>query len=393
MMTKNQDYRQALLGQKDWDSYLMGASGLPGPRGNIELAQVAADEASREQIAHWLTINAPVAPVNSPAEFLCFCGVVGLGRLIAQGETGLLKQLRIYASDSRWRTREGVAMALQRLGRVNMPGLIDEMEAWGAGSWLEMRAAAAALAEPALLDSPEDVRHVLALLDRITGAVERAADRKAEDFRTLRQGLGYCWSVVVAALPDEGKVLMEKWFYSPDPDVIWIMKENLKKKRLQRMDGAWFERWNAGMPTPIKIRLAEVSDALTLARLNQSYNGVVELPEHLADRLGDVRKVDSPILAEAGGHAVGFACLRLLACVFYAAPYAELTELYVEPGWRRKGVARALMAFAEDLARRSGAVELMLLTGPGNHAAQALYRCLEYIPDGLGMVKAFRKNG
>ncbi len=244
-MTKNQDYRQALLAQKDWDSYLMNASGLPGPRGNIELAQVAADEASPEQIAHWLTFTAPVAPVNSPAEFLSFCGVVGLGRLIAQGDAGLLKHLRIYATDSRWRTREGVAMALQRLGRVNMPGLIDEMEGWSSGSWLEMRAAAAALAEPALLARPEEVRRVLALLDRITRAVERAADRKAEDFSTLRQGLGYCWSVVVVALPDEGKALMEKWFQCQDPDVIWIMKENLKKKRLQRMDGAWFERWSA----------------------------------------------------------------------------------------------------------------------------------------------------
>jgi hypothetical protein len=245
MMTKSQDYRQALLAQTDWDSYLMSASGLPGPRGNIELAQVTADEASREQIAHWLTFNASIAPGNSPAEFLCFCGVIGLGRLIALGETGLLKPLRVYASDSRWRTREGVAMALQRLGRVNMPGLIDEMEVWGAGSWLEKRAAAAALAEPALLDRPEEVRRVLALLDRITKAVERSAVRKAEDFKTLRQGLGYCWSVVVAALPDEGKALMEKWFVCQDPDVIWIMKENLKKKRLQRIDGAWFERWNA----------------------------------------------------------------------------------------------------------------------------------------------------
>jgi hypothetical protein len=36
---------------------------------------------------------------------------------------------------------------------------------------------------------------------------------------------------------------LEKWFASEDPDVRWIMKENLKKERLSRMDAAWVEQW------------------------------------------------------------------------------------------------------------------------------------------------------
>jgi len=36
---------------------------------------------------------------------------------------------------------------------------------------------------------------------------------------------------------------MERWFSSDDKDVIWIMKENLRKKRLTRMDAEWAERW------------------------------------------------------------------------------------------------------------------------------------------------------
>jgi hypothetical protein len=59
----------------------------------------------------------------------------------------------------------------------------------------------------------------------------------------LRQGLGYCWSVAVAALPEEGKPLMEKWCADPDPDIRWIMRENLRKNRLVRMDPAWSARW------------------------------------------------------------------------------------------------------------------------------------------------------
>jgi hypothetical protein len=55
--------------------------------------------------------------------------------------------------------------------------------------------------------------------------------------------LGYCWSVAVAALPIDGKALMEKWLVNPDKDVQWIMKENLKKNRLRRMDEHWVELW------------------------------------------------------------------------------------------------------------------------------------------------------
>ena len=112
-MTKADQYREALKTCADWDTYLMQESGLPGPRGNLELAQAAADEATAAQIDHWLTFDPVRAPVNSPGEFLAFCGVVGVGRLIVEGQIDRWPALRRCASDPRWRTREGVAMALQ----------------------------------------------------------------------------------------------------------------------------------------------------------------------------------------------------------------------------------------------------------------------------------------
>ena len=134
-------------------------------------------------------------------------------------------------------------MALQRWGDADMDPLLDEMERWAAGGPLEQRAAAAALCEPRLLREERHARRVLAVLDTITASLLLAQRRKGEDFKTLRQGLGYCWSVAVAALPAEGKPLMEKWLASDDPDVCWIMRENLKKNRLTRMDAAWVEEW------------------------------------------------------------------------------------------------------------------------------------------------------
>ena len=139
-MSKVDDYRETLGKLEDWDDYLRAESGLPGPRGNLELAHAAADLGDRERFEHFLSFDPQRAPVNTPDEFLAFCGVEGLGRLIAEGQTDLWLTLRDCASDPRWRIREAVAMALQRVGRADMEGLLDKMETWATGNWLEMRA-------------------------------------------------------------------------------------------------------------------------------------------------------------------------------------------------------------------------------------------------------------
>jgi hypothetical protein len=112
------------------------------------------------------------------------------------------------------------------------------MDVWSTGKWLEMRAAAAGLAEPILLREERHILRALEILDHITASVESAQER-GDDFKTLCKGLGYCWSVVVAALPMQGKQSMERWLTSTDKDVRRIMKENLKKNRLIKMDKAW----------------------------------------------------------------------------------------------------------------------------------------------------------
>jgi hypothetical protein len=242
-MTKADEYRTKLHELDQWDAYLLKESGLPGPRGNIELAQVVADEGDLQRFQRYTAYTAAEAPTNSPYEFLAFCGVVGLGRLLAEGDTNQLGVLRRCASDPRWRIREAVAMALQRLGDADMGRLIAAMREWGQGTPLEQRAAAAALCEPRFLGQAEDARAVLGILDQITASIEQVDHRRSEDFLTLRKGLGYCWSVAVVALPVEGKALMEQWLVKPDKDVRWIMKENLKKARLVRMDAEWVKQW------------------------------------------------------------------------------------------------------------------------------------------------------
>jgi hypothetical protein len=242
-MSKIEFYKKSLDSVEDIDNYLLKESGLPGPRGNIELAQAVADWGDEALFVHLLSFSPGVAPVNSPHEFLAFCGAVGMGRLLADGDIGKFKVLRPLASDPRWRIREGVAMALQRLGMKDMGRLLDVMERWKEGNPLEQRAAAAALCEPALLKDKGQVVRVLKVLDHITDSIGSMGDRRSEEFIALRKGMGYCWSVAAAAYPEEGEKAMEKWFSSKDKDIIWIMKENLKKNRLMRKDPAWIEKW------------------------------------------------------------------------------------------------------------------------------------------------------
>jgi len=240
-MNKQEAYREKLrsVAQDAWEPFLLAESGLPGPRGNIELAQAVADEGDAALFEYLLTFNAQKAPVNSPYEFLAFCGAIGLGKLLAGGDRSVLPALRACAADPRWRTREGVAMALQRWGYAAMDALLAEMAQWATGNPYEQRAAVAGLCEPALLRNPQHTAQVLHILDAITAAIVQAADRRSDAFIALRKGLAYGWSVAVCALPETGKPLMERWLGNDDKDIRWIMKENLKKNRLERMDAAW----------------------------------------------------------------------------------------------------------------------------------------------------------
>ena len=82
---------------------------------------------------------------------------------------------------------------------------------------------------------------VLQILDTITKSIVDVENRKDEGFVALKKGLAYCWSVAIVYNSDEGKKMFEKWIGCQDKDINWIIRENLKKDRLIRIDGAWVE--------------------------------------------------------------------------------------------------------------------------------------------------------
>ena len=110
---------------------------------------------------------------------------------------------------------------------------------------MERRAAVAALCEPTLLANRAHAENAFDILDRIMGSILDETNRSAEDFKALRKSLGYGWSVAVAAQPLVGKDRFERWVAVQDKDIRWIVNENLRKRRLLRMDGDWVGRQQA----------------------------------------------------------------------------------------------------------------------------------------------------
>jgi hypothetical protein len=223
MAGRTDAYRAELRRLEDWEPYLKKHSGLPGPRANLELVAAVAEEADADRLWRYSA---------STDEFLALCGTAGLGRIALLEPDTVMTWLHDLASDGRWRVREAVAIALQRMGRDNMPKLIADMKVWAGQEPYVQRAAVAGLCEPALLNSNADAVAVLAILDSITLSIASATDRKSDDFRVLRQALGYGWSVASAAAPANAVPYIEKWTRSPDKDVAWIMKTNLAKTRM-----------------------------------------------------------------------------------------------------------------------------------------------------------------
>lgn len=240
-MSKVDDYREKLRVLSSWGSYLLNESNLPGPRANLELAFAVANEGSEELFLEYVKVAPEGEDSNSQEVFLSVCGVIGLGYLAARGGSRHFDLLRDCASDPRWRIREAVALGLQKFGETAFEELFEIMETWSRGSLLERRAVVATLCEPELLRDDGNAIRVFGLLDEITASIQDEDERHHEGFRVLRKALGYGWSVVVAANPEIGKPRFEKWSKSKDKDIVWIMKNNLKKNRLIKIDPDWVE--------------------------------------------------------------------------------------------------------------------------------------------------------
>jgi hypothetical protein len=243
-MNKRDEYIETLRSVDNLTSYLLENSDLPGPRANLELADAVASLITRSQINQFIAYDVLAAPEHSVEEFLPVCGTIALGYELRRGKEDVIPLLHKFANDPRWRIRESVAIALQIFGDTNIDRMLEIVRIMAKGTPYEQRAAAAAICEPRLLVKEEHARAALDVLDEITQSILSREERTSAEFKTLRKGLAYCWSVAVAALPDTGKRRFSAWINTTDKDIRWVLRENLKKNRFLKMDPDWVQKMN-----------------------------------------------------------------------------------------------------------------------------------------------------
>ena len=129
----------------------------------------------------------------------------------------------------------------------------------------------------------------------------------------------------------------------------------------------------------ISVRMANENDAERLFVLNEELNGkdlnsVKDIIETIKNN-----KQEIIIVSEFKGLIVGFCCAQIIKSICYFNDNAEITELYVQELYRRKGIASKLIKYMENhCIKEYGIKDFHLLTGGKNISAQKLYESLGY---------------
>ena len=136
---------------------------------------------------------------------------------------------------------------------------------------------------------------------------------------------------------------------------------------------------------PPVVRLAAPGDAGAAGRLLHEFNASVNAPTPgaaaMARRVRELLEADEAVVLLAGDGPDGVLVLRLRPALWSEGLDAYVEELYVAPAARRRGLGRALMQAAMELARKRGAVHVDLFTGEDDHPARALYERLGFTSD------------
>ena len=129
------------------------------------------------------------------------------------------------------------------------------------------------------------------------------------------------------------------------------------------------------------VRLAGPADCVVIGELLDSFNREfgdrTPGPQKLAERIRQLMTDgDTDVLLAGRPH--GLAVLRFRPAIWTEGLECYVAELYVVPDRRRRGLGRALMLAAMELARERGADCIDLNTGAQDVAARALYESLGF---------------
>ena len=130
------------------------------------------------------------------------------------------------------------------------------------------------------------------------------------------------------------------------------------------------------------VRIATVNDAEQLHILNNEFNGESETSiDNIRNSLIN-NEQEVVIVADEDRMLVGFVCVQLKKSFCYDEYMPEITEVYVKPTYRKKGIASEMITFAEDYCSKNYPLhKYELLTGQENLVAQSVYSKLGYADD------------
>ena len=120
--------------------------------------------------------------------------------------------------------------------------------------------------------------------------------------------------------------------------------------------------------TAVAVRVAGPDDLARLLPLFERFYHEEGFPEAVAGVADNLRQVlaredTAAFIALAGEEAVGAAAAST-SFGLEVGLYAELEDLFVEPAWRRGGVASALVEAAADWARSKGCSDMEIVLTP-----------------------------
>jgi N-acetylglutamate synthase-like GNAT family acetyltransferase len=133
---------------------------------------------------------------------------------------------------------------------------------------------------------------------------------------------------------------------------------------------------------PLQIRTASADDAETLSRLIVAAFSSYEIP--LDPPSSALKETPAAIIEklETHGAAIAESVGCAIGCVLFTPQDDEVLyigRLAVDPSWRRRGIARALIAHAETEARRRGLKRLHIQVRIPLVDNQALFKSCGFV--------------
>ena len=132
------------------------------------------------------------------------------------------------------------------------------------------------------------------------------------------------------------------------------------------------------METMIDVRLAAISDAAELAKLNDLFNGEGSNTAGTIEESLKSNEDEIVCVADDGSKLVGYCCGRMEKTMCRSYKNGYISNLFVMEEYRRRGVGRRLLAYVENELGKHGANHLHISTGTENAISQTLYRSCGY---------------